>query len=243
MSTCPSCPPLQPAGRGKLGDLVGAGAVLVGERPLGGLGFGEHGSRGSAPGARSVRTLSATAAARGFGRGRHLLGLAEALCGEGVAPDLAFEGPKRGGHPVPAAAHVRRGHLYSVPIRASGSASSRHVSRMDGHAPEIWHADSGTMMPVTYEVSDHHDPGSTEHGAARGLASSVFQRHAEATTWTAPVTRRSRRLRSRDHRGFRSLPDWARQRRPVRQADPGRKFANRCVSATSRGRRPLPTVR
>lgn len=173
----------------KLRELVSAGAVLVGKRPLGGLGLAS-GDREVLRLARDLWGAGATPAERRFGSGRIYTDLPEALRGEGVAADLAFEGTTGDGILF---LHRRTADedIYFVSNQTDRQRELSARFRVGGRAPQIWRADSGTMRPASYQVSGSTTrvPLSMEAHEALFV---VFRDRALATAWTAPVIRRSR---------------------------------------------------
>jgi hypothetical protein len=162
--------------------------VLVGTKTLGGLGLQSSDE--------DVRRLAdelwgdGHAEGRRVGKGRVYTNLAAALAAEQVATDFAFEGQTAGAELL--ALHLRMddADIYFVSNQSDQAQNVHGRFRVEGRAPEIWHAEAGTNEAISYEKV----PG----GISAPLALSpheavfvVFRKPATAQAWTAPTVERT----------------------------------------------------
>ena len=137
----------------KLRDLVNAGAILVGARPL-----------------RSPRLMDNASEFKtlvdqlwGTGTGLHTVGrgrvyadssVADALTAEKVMVDFEYTKPQ----PDSALLFVHRtlpdGEIYWVDNRRKRAESVEATFRVSGKVPELWHADTGLIEPASYRIQE-----------------------------------------------------------------------------------------
>ncbi|CAN7471089.1 glycosyl hydrolase [Phenylobacterium sp. LjRoot164] len=133
----------------KIGELLKAGAVVVGPRPLGGLGL-------TAPDA-AIETLAdeiwgaapLAPTGRKVGRGKLYPSLADALAGEGVAADFRFEGAADA-ELLALHRRTREADIYFVSNQKERAEEVSASFRVAGRAPEVWRAVDGSMEPLGY---------------------------------------------------------------------------------------------
>lgn len=203
----------------KIDALVRAGAVLVGRRPVGGLGMGSP----DADVARMADGLWGTAGEpmRKVGRGRvyATARLADALAAEQIAPDVQ-------GAPDAQllSLHRRLGKadLYFVSNRSDRAVTSPIAFRTTGRAPEWWSAEDGVSRPLSYERSGEITRVRVPLDA-KGAGFVLFRKptSAPALTVAAPVSVATRSIegpwdvRFEPGRGapatarFETLSDWS----------------------------------
>jgi len=169
----------------KIRDLVEGGAVVVGQRPTGGLGL------------RSPDDAVARLAADLWGDGStktHLLGkgrvytdMEGALAGENMHPDVAFEGGA--GKAGLLSLHRRSpdADIYFISNQNDQVQTVTATFRVDGRAPELWRAETGDAEKLSYAKADGgvRTPLRLEPYEAVFV---VFRRPAQSTAWTAPAT-------------------------------------------------------
>jgi hypothetical protein len=131
----------------KIRDLVAAGAVVVGPKPVD--------SPSLADDQAEFRTIADTLWGAGVGKGKVFgdLTMAQALAALRVPPDFEYTRPRED----TSLAYVHRalpdGELYWV-VNGNERAESLEASfRVTGHAPELWHAVSGAVEPASYLVA------------------------------------------------------------------------------------------
>jgi hypothetical protein len=132
----------------RLTELVAAGAVVVGERPLDTPSLADDPREFS----RLVAELwDARDGKRTYGKGAVYSGqmLDAVLLSLGVAPDVQFE-PRSGVDLRFVHRALADGDLYYIDNRQDQRAQLEASFRIDGRAPELWHADSGSREPAAY---------------------------------------------------------------------------------------------
>jgi hypothetical protein len=165
----------------KLRELVTNGATILGSKPESSpsqaddpVEFQRAATELWGPGA------SSTPVERVVGLGRVIVGkpVADVLAGSGLEPDFEFQGE----HPDPELLFLHRsldaGHLYFVSNRKDRSESGEAVFRIAGRAPELWHADSGKVEPLSYRIVN----GRTFVPLSLRALGSVFVVFREGTT-------------------------------------------------------------
>ncbi len=161
----------------KLGELVRAGAVLVGQRPTGGLGMESSDAE--------VKVLANEI--WGNPRVYDSVQLGAALQAENISPDVRMEravGLKT--------VHRQDGDtdIYFV-SNAHGPAREVAITfRVRDKRPEIWHAEDGRVELASYEQTSD---GVRVHLFLPESAAEfvVFRQRADTPTWTAPDVRTS----------------------------------------------------
>ena len=139
----------------KIRDLVNAGAVVVGPKPVGSPSLSDDQAEfqtiadqvfGSGTGERTV------------GKGKVYAGqtLAQALPALGVAPDFDFTRPEADTNLLFVHRKVADGEIYWVDSRNKSAETVDATFRVTGKAPELWHADTGEIEPASYLVANGH---------------------------------------------------------------------------------------
>jgi hypothetical protein len=133
----------------KIRDLVNAGAVLIGPKPVDTPSLSDKDSEfhdiadqlwGSGIGERTV------------GKGRVYAGktVAEALVALRVGPDFEYAKPEPDTNLLFVHRRLPDGEVYWVDNRNARAESLDATFRVDGKAPELWHADTGVIEPASY---------------------------------------------------------------------------------------------
>ncbi len=165
--------------------LVRAGAVVIGKRPVGTPSLADDKAAFDA----LADGLWAGGGDRTVGKGRVLAGdgsMAAELELAGVKPDFAFAKPQPDSDVLFVHRHTDAADLYYVDNRRDRAETIEAQFAVAGRVPELWHADTGVIEPVSYR---------TEGGVttvplaldAYGTVFVVFQKAASATTATVPV--------------------------------------------------------
>jgi len=132
----------------RLAELVRAGASVVGERPLDTPSLADDTQEFS----RLVAELW------GAGDGTHAYGkgavysrqaLDAVLLSMGIPADVEIE-PRRGSDVLFVHRSLADGDLYYIDNRQNQRAQLELSFRIDGRAPELWHADTGSREPASY---------------------------------------------------------------------------------------------
>ncbi|CAN7489044.1 glycosyl hydrolase [Phenylobacterium sp. LjRoot225] len=168
----------------KLRDLVVNGAVVVGRKPLGGLGLNDP----DAEIRRIADELWGDGQTEGqtVGKGRVYASLPAALAGERIAADVAFEGSTPGAEILTSHRRTDDADIYFVSNQSDQPQSLQARFRVRGKAPEVWRAETGQAEAISYQQL----PDAT--GAPLDLAphDAVFVVLRKPTTlrsWTAPA--------------------------------------------------------
>ena len=132
----------------KIRDLVSAGAAVVGPKPID--------SPSQADDQAEFRKIADQLWGPGTGKGK-VYGsgsIAEALTAMKVAPDFEYAKPQPDSSLMFIHRKLADGDLYWV-SNANARAETLHATfRVQGKAPEIWHADTGVIEPASYRIAD-----------------------------------------------------------------------------------------
>jgi hypothetical protein len=131
----------------RLATLVAAGAVVLGDAPTGSPALGEDG-----PEYRALVKKLWGGGTVGLGRviaGDDIEGALKAI---GVAPDFDYAKPQPDSEILFAHRALDDGDLYFVDNRRDRAEAVETRFRVTGKAPEIWHADTGRIEPVSYRI-------------------------------------------------------------------------------------------
>jgi alpha-L-rhamnosidase len=122
----------------KIRDLVSAGAVVAGPKPVG----------GAVPSATS---------AHNFGKGKVYTSgdLSDVLRAEGVVPDIDVTRPERDTNIMTLHRHLADRDIYFVSNQLDRPEDVTVTCRVYGMAPEIWHATDGRTEAVSYRSSQN----------------------------------------------------------------------------------------
>jgi hypothetical protein len=132
----------------RLAELVTAGATVVGERPLDTPSLADDTREFS----RLVSELWGTGDGKhGYGKGAVYSGRAldAVLKSMDVAPDVQVE-PRSGTELLFVHRHLPDGELFYIDNRQNQRQQVEVSFRVDGRAPELWHADTGIREPASY---------------------------------------------------------------------------------------------
>jgi hypothetical protein len=161
----------------KMRDLVAAGAILVGNKPKGGLGV-------DSPDA----AVLAVADEIWNGKSAHVhanTDLGAALAVEKIAPDVAVRGAGPDHRFMSVHRHLADADVYFISNRQTADERIAITFRVDDKAPELWHAEDGRIEAASYVLTNegvrvplHLDPDESVFV--------VFRRKANQPSWTAP---------------------------------------------------------
>jgi hypothetical protein len=89
-----------------------------------------------------------------YGKGRVIRAatLADALTGLRIAPDFSYSKPSTDTQLVYVHRRLDDGDLYYVSNRKAAGVSVEASFRVSGKEPELWYADTGRRMPVSYRI-------------------------------------------------------------------------------------------
>jgi hypothetical protein len=155
----------------RLRDLVAQGAVVVGNRPTDSPSLADDpaewkkvadsmwGSNDPAEWRRvadSLRSMvSQTHGVRRIGKGQLYIGLSadEVLAALGVARDFEYTKPEPEASLMFVHRELADGEVYFVDNRSDRAEDVNATFRVDGKAPELWDAASGTTQPASYSIA------------------------------------------------------------------------------------------
>jgi hypothetical protein len=170
----------------KIRTLVADGAVLVAQRPEGGLGMADD----DVEIARLADEIWGDGTTGGrLGTGRVYADLTTALAAESITPDVAFEAPSPTGELLTLHRRMPEADIYFVSNQSAAPQSVTANFRVKGRAPELWRAETDETRPLSY--------AQTRTGVRTTLALDphdavfvVLRKAATQQTWTAPVFQR-----------------------------------------------------
>jgi hypothetical protein len=164
--------------------LVEAGGIVAGPRPTDDPSLADD----RAEFARLRESLF------GDGTGVHQVGsgkvyagweLAQVFEALGVAPDFDYARPDGQGPILFVHRHIADGEVYFLDNRSFKESDVAGYFRVKGKVPELWHAETGAMEPVTYSISD----GRTTvplHLEPWGTVFVVFRKDTKVNSLTVP---------------------------------------------------------
>ena len=132
----------------RLAELASAGAIIIGDRPLDTPSLADDTREFS----RRVSELWGERDGKHvFGKGAVYSGqpLGTVLLSMGIAPDVQVE-PRSGTDLAFVHRRIANGDLYYVDNRQNRHEQVEVSFRIDGKAPELWHADTGSREPASY---------------------------------------------------------------------------------------------
>ena len=172
----------------KVQRLVEQGAIVVGPKPVSGLGLADKDAHIRAiadevwgPGAGSVT-------GRGFGKGRvyATADLATALVAERVAPDVSYAGATAGSQILTLHRRSDDADIYFVSNQRPEAEALEASFRVAGREPELWQAETGAIERLSYRLDGDRTVTPLKLAAHQAVFV-VFRRKAEAPRWTKPA--------------------------------------------------------
>jgi hypothetical protein len=172
----------------KVRELVAAGAVLVGKKPLGGLGLQSTDEDVE----RIALELWGDGATEGrqSGKGRVYTNLAAALAAEQVPADVSFDGQGADAELLSLHRRTDDADIYFISNQSNVSQSVHARFRVEGRAPEVWRAESASIEAASYEKLPDgiRVPLSLQPHEAIFV---VFRKPTAAAAWTARTVQRT----------------------------------------------------
>jgi len=134
----------------KVRDLVKAGAMVVGERPTGSPSLADNGAEFTA--------IAEELWGKGAGGHKVLAGVEinQALASAGVAKDFDYKNAGQERDVMFVHRRIADGDIYFLSNRTERPQSISSTFRMSGKRPELWHADTGVIEPVSYRIDKGH---------------------------------------------------------------------------------------
>jgi hypothetical protein len=132
----------------KIRDMVQAGAMVVGPKPIDSPSLSDDQAEFQALADR----LWGSAAGKGkvFGTGS----IGDALASLKVQPDFEYTKPREDTELAFVHRKLADGEVYWVSHRNARAVDLDATFRVQGKAPELWHADTGAVEPASYRIAD-----------------------------------------------------------------------------------------
>ncbi len=171
----------------KLADLAGAGAVVVGPKPLGGLGLQSSDAEVRALADEVWGPGQGAAGGHAYGKGRvyATIDLAPVLAAEKIAPDVDLSGLAADGEVLSLHRRTADADVYFVSNQRDRIETFDATFRVTGKAPELWRAEDGRTELLSYRAA----PGGVTVPLKlqpKEAVFVVFRRKPTAPAWTAP---------------------------------------------------------
>ncbi len=137
----------------KIRDLVNAGAVVVGPKPIDSPSLGDDQAEFQTI---ADQMFGSTDGERTFGKGKVYAGqtLAQAMPKLQVLPDFEFTRPEADTNLLFVHRKVADGDVYWVNSRNNRAQTVDATFRVTGKAAELWHADTGQIEPASYRTAN-----------------------------------------------------------------------------------------
>jgi hypothetical protein len=134
----------------KIRDLVNGGAVIVGDRPTGSPSLADD------PGEFSKITQELWGGSTGSGKVIPGNDVNAALASLGISRDFDYADAGKQSEVMFVHRRLADGDLYFVLNRTERPQILQATFRVSGKRPELWHSDSGEIVPVAYHVEKDH---------------------------------------------------------------------------------------
>ena len=142
----------------KIRDMVNAGAVVVGPKPIESPSLSDDEAE--------FKTIADQLWGGTTGKGKVLTGsIADALASLKVAADFEYTKPQADTELAFVHRKLADGDVYWVSHRNARAEDVEATFRVQGKAPELWHADTGAIEPASYRIG-----GRPHHRAADAAA-------------------------------------------------------------------------
>ena len=172
----------------RIRDLVAAGAVVAGPKPLGSPSLADDDAE--------ARSIADDLWGPGAGTGEHRHGagavygdaaLGEVLARLGIPPDFEHTKPRPDSNLLFVHRVLPQGDVYFVDNRSARAEEVEATFRVSGRQPELWHADTGLREPASFRTAARRTtvPLRLEPW---GTVFVVFRRPATAASRTVPTT-------------------------------------------------------
>jgi hypothetical protein len=130
----------------KIRDMVNAGAVVVGPKPIESPSLSDD--------AAEFTTIAGQLWGGTTGKGKVLTGsIADALASLKVAADFEYTKPQADTELAFVHRKLADGDVYWVSHRNARAEDVEATFRVQGKAPELWYADTGTVAPASYKTA------------------------------------------------------------------------------------------
>ena len=169
----------------RIAEFADAGATIVGDAPSGSPSLTDDPAAYSA----LVRRLWGGGAVTMVGLGRVIAGrdIEAALAQTGVVSDFSYAKAKSDSELLFVHRTMADGDLYFVSNRRPRPERTDARFRVTGKIPELWHADTGAITPVSYRVENERTVVPLDLAAGEAVFV-VFRKPAAAANATVPAT-------------------------------------------------------
>jgi hypothetical protein len=132
----------------KIRDLVAAGAVVIGPKPIA--------SPSLADNQAEFRSIADQVWGSGLGKGKVYGGqtIAQALAALQVAPDFEYTKPQQDTRLASVHRRLADGDIYWISNTNDRPEILETTFRIQGKAPDLWHPDTGLSEPASYRIAD-----------------------------------------------------------------------------------------
>ena len=164
----------------RIRDLVSAGAIVVGDRPTG--------SPSLADDAAEFASIADQLWARPLAQGRIIPGsdVNQALASLGLARDFDYDHAGQERDVMFVHRRLSEGEIYFLSNRGEHPQSIDGTFRTSGKRPQLWHADTGRIEPVSYRIENGRTTVPLNLGANESVFV-VFREPASAPAATVSV--------------------------------------------------------
>jgi hypothetical protein len=167
----------------KIRDLVQAGAIVVGQRPTGTPSLSDDSKEFETIANQLWGSASGNSVATGRVYGDKNLG--DVLTTIGVTPDFDYTKPEANTNLLFVHRKLADGDLYYVDNRNDRDEILDATFRVTGKEAELWHADTGTIEPASFQISNDHTTVPL-HLDPWGTVFVVFRKHTSSTSRSLP---------------------------------------------------------
>jgi len=136
----------------KIRDLVDAGAIVAGPKPVDSPSLSDDQAEFKTI---ADRLWGASTGERAVGKGKVYAGqtAAQALTALQVPPDFEYSKPQKDTFLLFVHRALADGEIYWIDNRRARVENPEATFRVTGKAPELWHADTGQIEPVSYRIA------------------------------------------------------------------------------------------
>lgn len=173
----------------KIRDLVSAGAVVVGDKPVDSPSLADdqeafHAMANELWGSDAGHATAVHA----FGKGKVYIGKTanQVLAELNVAPDFEYTHPEPDAELMFLHRKMKDADIYFVDNRKDRVENIEATFRVEGRRPELWHADTAQIEAASYRIADGRSTVPLKLNRYETVFV-VFRKPAAQSSWSAPV--------------------------------------------------------
>jgi hypothetical protein len=170
----------------KIRELVEAGAMVIGNRPTGSPSLADKAAEFTAV----ADALWGTSGGVGKGKVFPTNDVNQVLTSLGVARDFDYEPTGSGTDVMFIHRHLSDGEIYFLSNKTERQQTIKGIFRVSGKRPELWHADTGLIEPVSYRIENGRTALPLRLEAHESVFV-VFRQPASDEAMTVPTRRES----------------------------------------------------